>query len=88
MPPLEAATPAHRGDDAGRQENAMLGSSQISDIAKNHAFQPPSPAMQAAKAALVRELLGESLAIGIDCACAMCSRPTIARQLVPSGNSS
>jgi hypothetical protein len=68
VPPLEAATPAHRGDDAGRQGNATLGSSQISDIAKNHAFQPPSPAVQTAKAALVRELLGESLAIGIDCA--------------------
>ncbi|MCI0601187.1 MAG: hypothetical protein L0Y60_17065 [Beijerinckiaceae bacterium] len=37
MPPLDAATPAHRDDDAGRQECATLGSSHVSDSA------PPKP---------------------------------------------
>jgi hypothetical protein len=66
MASLEAATPAHRGDDAGRQENATLGSSQTFDTANHQPIQEPSPAVQAVKAALVRELLGESLAIGIE----------------------
>jgi hypothetical protein len=55
MPTLEVATPAHRGDDAGRQRNATLGSSHLSDTAKNPALQSPSPAVQVAKAVLVRE---------------------------------
>jgi hypothetical protein len=68
MVPIEAATPAHREDDAGRQENATLGSLQILDTPNPTPIQEPSRATQAAKAALVRELFGESLAIGIECA--------------------
>jgi hypothetical protein len=66
MAPLEAATLAHREDDAGRQENATLGSSQILDTPNPTPIQEPSHAVQAVKAALTREFLGESLAIGIE----------------------
>jgi hypothetical protein len=48
MPPLEAATPAHRDDDGGRQGNAKQGGSQLSDTAKHHALQPSSSAARAA----------------------------------------
>jgi hypothetical protein len=63
MPPLDAVTPAHRANDAGRQENAMLGSSQISDTATPHAFQLLSPAAQAAIADLQCEFIAECLRI-------------------------
>jgi hypothetical protein len=45
MAPVEAATPAHRVDDAGRQGNATLGSSQISDTANSQPIQAESTAL-------------------------------------------
>jgi hypothetical protein len=64
----DTAKPALDVPTNGLQGNATLGSSQNSDTANPQPIQETNLATQAAKAALIRELFGEALAIGIDCA--------------------
>lgn len=48
----DAETPAHRGDDGGRQKSVQLGSEQLSDSANHPKSQEKSPARDALLIAL------------------------------------